>query len=162
MGTNSYTIVSKNTTIEAIIDELKKVYGEVKLHPTGLDYAFMLILHKPLEEGFLTKSRDLWISYNFESTFREEGILGVSIHTKWCGKSVELMTRLAETFGGYVQGKDTSDDYIPVNEEKFLKASDFTPMESFRQKAFKMVGLENLEKFIELCEEYRSIKNYVE
>lgn len=152
MGVNTKGIIRNGTTVEELKTAIESKYGEVTVIPTGMDYFFNLIF----KDGEDNRRLACFFS---DVTFSDYGINGVLIDLNYWGNSVEIITYLTETFGGYVMKNDCSDEeWKPVNIQEFEKGKYFTKTDLFINKVISKLGYNNLKPAMELFNEFKEIK----
>ncbi len=151
MGVDTKAIIRKGTTIEQITDSLSKKYDVLSVESTHDDKFFFINLNDGIS------NRSMAVSFN-NTCERDDGIAGV-----WCSlgcrdNAVEVMKHLCETFGGYIDENDCDDvPFYPINIEEYLKGSELTKLDELKNKIISKLGYENLNKALELFEEYKNI-----
>ena len=140
-------ILAKGISIESIADALCLQYGEVVVHPSSIDFFYVIF-----NDG--KDKRNLAVSFS-NGCERDNGISGV-----WCslgcwGNSVEIMRYLCETFGGYLDENDCDNEgFYPINFHLYSKGKEFTKLDELRHKVISELGYDNLDKAMKLFEEY--------
>jgi hypothetical protein len=101
--------------------------------------------------------RTLSVSY-YGNCLQEHGIDGI-----WCslgcfGNSVDIMTGLCETFGGYLDENDCDDEgFYPINFELFKQGKDYNEMDLLINKIISQLGYNNLKKTLTLFDEFKKL-----
>lgn len=150
MGASTKAIISKGTTIDQIESAMSNKYGNVEVHGSHPD--FMRIVFNDGE-----KNRILSVLFDNYSEY-DYGIAGVLLSLGATGNSIEVMKYLCETFGGYIDENDCDEEgFYPINHELYSQGKDFTELDEFRHKVIAVMGYENLEKVMNLFEEFKNI-----
>lgn len=99
MSVDTKAILSKSTTISDIAEALENKYKNVKIESTSMDYFFIIAFADGNDQ------RSMYVSFS-NSCEHDEGIPGVWMSLGCWGNSVEIMTYLCETFGGWIDEND--------------------------------------------------------
>ena len=151
MSTDTKAIIRKGVSLEEIKTALEKKYKNVEVLNGGSSEMFQIIFS---DDG---RQRTMWVSFS-GSCLLENGIDGVWLSLGMWGNSVEIMKYLCVEFGGYIDENDCDDNgFEPVNIESYEQAKDFTPMDKFRNKIISELGYKNLNKALNLFEEFKTI-----
>ena len=151
MGVDTKAIIRKGVSLEEIKTALEKRYKDVEVVNGGSSEMFRITFWDNGAE------RMMWVSYS-GSCLRDCGIDGVWLSLGMWGSSVGIMQYLCEEFGGYIDENDCDDKgFEPINIESYEQAKDFTPMDKFRNKVISELGYKNLNKALNLFEEFKTI-----
>lgn len=151
MGVDTKAIIRKGVSLNEIKTALEKKYKDVEIENCGSSEMFRVIFWDNEVQ------RMMWISYS-GNCLRENGIDGVWLSLGLWGNSIEIMRYLCEEFGGYLDENDCDDkDFEPINIELYENGKDFTPSDKFRNKIISELGYKNLNKALNLFEEFKTI-----
>jgi hypothetical protein len=151
MSTDTKAIIRKGVSLEEIKTALEKKYTEVEVNNGGSSEMFRITFKDN------DVQRMIWVFYS-GSCVRDCGIDGVWLSLGLWGNSIEIMRYLCEEFGGYIDENDCDDEgFEPVNIELYENGEDFTPMDKFRNKIISELGYKNLNKALNLFEEFKTI-----
>ena len=152
MGVDTKAIIRKDVSLKELIGVLSKKYGKVEVHTTHSDDFYQLIF----KDG--EDRRQMAVFFDAaERTYKIDGVLLSLGH--W-GNSIEIMKYLLDLFGGYLDENDCDDeDFYPINIEGFEEAKTLSDLDKFKNKIVAEYGYENLQKTINLFNEYRAIQN---
>jgi hypothetical protein len=151
MSVDTRAILRKGVTIEQIEKAISEKYTEVKVHTLAAP-DFMLI-------QFMDGADHRQLSVSFaNSCERDYGIAGVWVSLGMWGNSVEILTYLCETFGGYLDENDYDDEgFYPINFHLYSQGNEFTKLDEFRHKVINSVGYDKINTVMELFNEYKTL-----
>lgn len=152
MGIDTKAVIRKGVTLEEL-----KAHAEKKLGP--------IIIENTYDEDFFyfrfkegEKNRNLAVFTDPTLAERDYGINGILLSLGCWGDSVGIMMHFLEEFGGFIDENDCDDiDFQAVNIHKLEEAREYTPKEKFKQKLIYEFGLDNVNKILKLCEEYKDL-----
>lgn len=152
MSVNSKAIIRKGTSVNDVIDHLKRNFGDIQTlnthYPEFVQFQF--------KDG--TDNRILSAFFNNYGKV-DYGIDGVLLSLGCWGGSVDILKGFCVEFGGYLDENDCDDkDFYGINLEKFKDPKDLSEKDVFSLKVLDKVGYEHLSTVLELCEEYKNIK----
>lgn len=152
MGADTTGILSSKTNIESIKQMIESIATDVEMNSTLVDGLFVINFFKNGNE------RSLFVDCSTMRNGEIYGIQGVRISLGCWGESVQIIKSLCEAFGGYMDENDSDDEgFYPVNIELYEKNSSMTKEEAFKLKLTNIVGMNNLQKVLQLFEEYKNI-----
>ena len=151
MSVDTKAIIAKGTTIQSITEALKNKYKNVKIEPTSMDYFFAIVFADGDDQ------RTMYVSFS-NSCEQDEGIPGVWMSLGCWGNSVEIMTYLCETFGGWIDENDCDGiGFQPICLGLYLQSPELTPLQIFKHKIISVCGLNKVNAILALCDEYKSL-----
>lgn len=149
MGVDTKAIITKGTTLEKIVEALKKKYANVTVS-SGYDSKFFWIV-------FTDAPDDRSMAVSFNGTCKQDnGIDGVWISLGCFGNSVEIMKYLCETFGGYLDESDCDDQgFYPINIELYNQGKEFTKRDELVNRIIAEFGYDKIKQVLRLFDEYK-------
>ena len=150
MGVDTKAILRKGVTIEQIEKAISEKYTDAEVRATAPDFMYLTF-----KDG--KDRRQLAVSFT-NSCERDNGIAGIWCSLGMWGNSVEIARYLCETFGGYLDENDCDDqEFYPINFHLYAQGTEFTQMDSFRNKVITKFGYKHLNDAVELLTEFSAV-----
>jgi hypothetical protein len=151
MSITTTAIIRKGTALKEIKEVLEVNYGVIIVHSISQSSYFRLVFNDGNEVRILSVFLD-------DTAKIDHNIDGVLLMLGYREKSVEIMKILLNEFGGYLCENDyNSEDFYPINLDKFEKSTEITEMDLLTNEIIQKLGYDKLDVTLKLFKIYQEI-----